>query len=352
MQTVGSPAMWGGFIAAILFMLAIDLGFVRRRGADDEVMSTRQALMWVILWVSLALAFGFGVVPRLAPEGMERQLALEFLTGYVIEYALSVDNIFVFLVIFSYFSVPAEYQRRVLVWGVLGAIVMRAIFILLGAALITRFHWIIYVFGVFLIFTGFKILTQKDDEVHPEDNPLIKLFRRAVRMVPRYHGKYFLVRENGVLYATPLLLVLVTVEVTDLIFAVDSIPAIFAITKDPFIVFTSNIFAILGLRALFFLLSGAMDKFHYLKVGLGLVLSFVGLKMVISEWYKIPIGVSLGVIVTLLGGSMVASLLNPPTHAPLPDPPDTTDPDLPPLPADPEDDVHETHGSATWKSPK
>jgi tellurite resistance protein TerC len=257
------------------------------------------------------------------------QKALEFLTGYLIEKALSVDNIFVFLVIFSYFAVPAEYQHRVLFWGVVGAIILRAIFILIGAALLQTFHWIIFLFGGFLVYTGIKILLQRHEQVHPEQNPLVRLFRRFVPTVAQYHGARFWVTIEGKRHATPLLLVLLTVEATDVVFAVDSIPAIFAVTSDPFIVFTSNIFAILGLRALYFLLADVIDRFRYLKVGLGLVLVFVGVKMLISDWIKLPIGLSLGVVAGILGTSIVASLVNPPAQPPLPEPEEGPQPALP-----------------------
>ena len=310
-ETVGSPWMWGGFLVLIVAMLALDLGVLHRK---PHAVGTREALTWSVVWVSAALLFNVGVYFWFGP-----QRAVEFLTGYLIEKALSVDNIFIFLVIFSYFAVPAEYQHRVLFWGVLGAVVFRAIFVVLGAALLQTFHWIIWVFGGFLILTGIKILMQKNEEVHPERNPLIRLFRRFVPTVSEYHGARFWITQNGRRYATPLLLVLLTVEVTDIIFAVDSIPAIFAVTSDPFIVFTSNIFAILGLRALYFLLAGVVDRFQYLKVGLGLVLAFVGTKMVISEWYKIPAGVSLVIVVSILAASVIVSLLKPPAEAPLPE---------------------------------
>jgi tellurite resistance protein TerC len=302
--SVGSPTLWLAFSAFILVMLVLDLGILSR-GAKE--VTTRAALAWTIVWISLALAFNVYIYVTFGPAK-----GLEFLTGYIIEKALSVDNLFVFLVLFGYFKVPASMQRRVLTWGIIGAVVMRAIFIFAGAALITRFHWIMYVFGAFLVFTGIKLLVQADDdELEPEKNPVIRIFRRFVRMVPDYgDGRFFVVRD-GKRYATALLLVLVTVEATDVVFAVDSIPAIFAITTDPFIVYTSNIFAILGLRALYFLLAGMMAKFRYLNVGLGLILAFVGVKMLIADFYKVPVGLSLGVIALLLVGAIVASLLNP-----------------------------------------
>lgn len=304
LTSIGTPVLWGGFFLFVLVMLALDL-FVFNRKSHEVKM--KEAAIWSLVWITMALVFN-----AILYREFGKQHALEFLTGYLIEKALSVDNLFVFLVIFSYFAVPKRNQHRVLFWGILGALIMRAIFIFLGAVLIQKFSWIMYLFGGFLIFTGFKLLFQKGEEVHPEHNPIIKLFRKVVPMVDHYRSDKFLMREHGKLLATPLLLVLVVVETTDVVFAVDSIPAIFAVTTDPFIVFTSNIFAILGLRALFFLLSGMMGKFHYLKYGLGLVLAFVGVKMVIVHFYKFPIGISLAVIASLLTLSVVVSLLNPP----------------------------------------
>lgn len=304
MTSIGTPALWAGFFLFVFAMLALDL-FVFNRKAHEVRM--KEALAWSLVWIAMALAFNVLLFVEFG-----RQHALEFLTGYLIEKALSVDNLFVFLVIFSYFAVPKRNQHRVLFWGILGALIMRAVFIFLGAVLIQKFHWIMYVFGGFLVFTGLKLLFQKGEEVHPEKNPMIKLFRKMIPMVDHYRSDKFLLREHGKLLATPLLLVLMVVETTDVVFAVDSIPAIFAVTTDPFIVFTSNIFAILGLRALFFLLAGMMGRFHYLKYGLGLVLAFVGVKMVIVDFYKVPIAVSLLVIASLLGLSVAASLLRPP----------------------------------------
>lgn len=295
--------MWIGFTAFVLAMLALDLGVFHRKAHS---VSIREALVWSIVWIGLALVFNVGVYVWFGPER-----GFEFLTGYLIEKALSVDNLFVFLVLFSYFAVPPSLQHRVLFWGILGALVMRALFIFAGAALIQKFHWVIYIFGVFLVFTGIKLLVHRQGEIHPERNPALRLFRRLVRAVPDYRGAKFLVRQDGHWFATPLFMVLVVVEATDIIFAVDSIPAIFAITSDPFIVFTSNILAILGLRALYFLLAGMIGKFHYLKYGLGLVLAFVGAKMLIVDLVKIPIAVSLGVVGALLGLSVVVSLIFP-----------------------------------------
>jgi tellurite resistance protein TerC len=301
--SIGTPALWIGFTVFILAMLALDLGVFHRKAHAVRV---REALSWSMVWISLALVFNAGVYFWFGPER-----ALEFLTGYLIEKALSVDNLFVFLVLFSYFAVPVQLQHRVLFWGIAGALIMRAGFIAAGAALIQNFHWVIYVFGAFLVFTGFKLLAAKESEIHPERNLFIRLFRKLVRCVPDYRGAKFTVVESGKRYATPLLLVLSTIEATDVIFAVDSIPAIFAITTDPFIVFTSNIFAILGLRALYFLLAGMIGKFRYLKTGLGLVLTFVGIKMLLAGWIHIPIGLSLGIVAGLLGLSIAISLLRP-----------------------------------------
>ena len=313
LESIGSPWLWIGFTLFVLAMLALDLGVFHRKTHE---ISVREALRSTAAWVALAGLFNLGLYYFFGPER-----ALEFLTGYVIEKALSVDNIFVFLVIFSTFAVPAKLQHRVLFWGVIGALVMRAIFIVLGAALLQQFHWVIYLFGGFLVFTGIKLLIQRADEIHPERNPLLRLFRRLIPCVGDYRGGHFTVVENGRRYATPLLLVLVVIETTDIVFAVDSIPAIFAVTKDPFIVYTSNIFAILGLRSLYFAIAGIMGKFHYLKVGLALVLVFFGVKMLLSGFYNFPILASLGVIVALLAGSVVASLLRRQAASPLPIPP-------------------------------
>jgi tellurite resistance protein TerC len=257
--------------------------------------------------VALALVFGVGV-----SHFMGRDAGLEYFTGYVIEKALSVDNIFVFVLIFSFFRVPAQYQHRVLFWGVLGALVMRGVMIVAGAYLIARFHWILYLFGAFLVFTGIRIATQNEGELHPETNPVIRLIKRLLPVTSRYEGQRFFVRTDGRLAATPLFVVLALVETTDLIFAVDSIPAVFAVTTDPFIVYTSNVFAILGLRALYFLLADVIQRFHYLKLGLSVVLVFVGLKMLAADIYKIPIGLSLAFIVLTLTVATVASWLRAP----------------------------------------
>ncbi|OGR08665.1 MAG: hypothetical protein A2341_00970 [Deltaproteobacteria bacterium RIFOXYB12_FULL_58_9] len=302
-ESIGNPALWLGFILFVLCMLALDLGVFHR---SAHAVSMREATIWTGVWISLALVFNAGIYTWFGPER-----ALEFLTGYLIEKALSVDNLFVFLVLFSYFAVPAALQHKVLFWGILGALVMRAGFIFAGTALIQKFHWVIYIFGAFLVFTGIKLLLHHEGEMQPERTPVLRLFRRVVRAVSDYRGGSFVVKEAGRWYATPLLMVLVVVEATDIVFAVDSIPAIFAITVDPFIVFTSNIFAILGLRALYFLLAGMIGKFRFLKVGLGLVLAFVGAKMLLVDVVKVPIGYSLGVVGGLLLISVLASILFP-----------------------------------------
>ncbi len=296
--------LWTGFNLFVLAMLAIDLGVFHRK---SHSVGFKEALGWTATWVALALCFNAGV--WYFAGGTK---ALEFLTGYVIEYSLSADNVFVFALLFSYFAVPAQYQHKVLFWGILGALLMRFAMIALGAALITKFAWIIYVFGAFLIFTGIKMLLKSDEEIHPERNPLVRLFKRLMPVTPVFRGDRFFVRENGLLFATPLFVVLLLVEFTDVIFAVDSIPAIFAVTTDSFIVYTSNVFAILGLRSLYFALAGMMDKFHYLKTGLGVVLTFVGVKMLLGHTaYKIDTVISLGVIVAILTTSVVVSLLRP-----------------------------------------
>jgi tellurite resistance protein TerC len=303
METIASPHLWVIFSVFVLGMLALDLGVFNRKAHEVHF---KEALTWSFVWVALSMVFNWWIYHEYGKEK-----ALEFLTGYLIEKALSVDNIFVFVVLFASFAVPKIYQHRVLFWGVIGAIVMRAIFIGLGAALVARFHWIMYVFGAILIFTGFKLMAEGDAEPHPEKNPLYKFARRLMPATPEYHGKHFTVIKEGRRYATPLLLVLIAIEATDVVFAVDSIPAIFAITTDPFIVYTSNIFAILGLRAMYFLLAGVIDKFHFLKYGLATVLLFVGVKMVIADWYKVSILTSLAVIAGTLFLSVIASVIWP-----------------------------------------
>ena len=296
--------LWIGFNVFVLAMLALDLGVFHRKA---HVVSFKESITWTVVWVALALLFNGGVW-----HFYGSQKALEFFTGYLIEKSLSVDNVFVFALLFSYFAVPPLYQHKVLFWGILGALIMRAIMIVLGAALITKFTWIIYVFGGFLILTGIKMVVKREEEIHPERNPVVRWFKKLMPVTSDYRGDKFFVRENGVRAATPLFVVLLLVEFSDLIFAVDSIPAIFAVTTDAFIVYTSNVFAILGLRSLYFALAGVMDKFHYLKIGLGVVLSFVGVKMLLAHTaWKIPILWSLGVIVLILAVSVVVSLLRP-----------------------------------------
>lgn len=310
MESIGSPLLWAGFTAFILLMLALDLGVFHRKAHE---IGLKEAATWSTVWVGLALLFNLGVQHWFGP-----QKGLEFLTGYLVEKSLSIDNIFVIMVIFSAFAVPAAYQHRVLFWGILGALVMRAIFIVVGAALIKEFHWIIYIFGALLIWTGWKMIAHRNATIDIEAAWWMKWFRRRVPVTNGYRGQSFWVKENGRMLATPLLLVLVAVEMTDLMFAVDSIPAIFAISQDPFIVFTSNIFAILGLRSLYFLLVGVVGRFHYLKLGLAGVLLFVGAKMLVIDVYKVPALVSLGVISALIGASVIASLLRKESAPPYP----------------------------------
>jgi tellurite resistance protein TerC len=300
-QSVGSPALWAGFIAFVIAMLALDLGVFHRKAHEVKF---KEALGWSAVWVSLALVFNAGIWWKFGSEA-----GVQFLTGYLIEKSLSVDNIFVFVIIFSALRIPALYQHRVLFWGILSALVLRAAMIFAGVAMLERFHWLIYVFGAFLIFTGVKLFLQRNKDEHPEDGAVMRWARRVIPSTNRLDGAHFFTLENGRRLATPLFMALLLVEVTDVIFALDSIPAIFAVTRDPFIVFTSNIFAILGLRSLFFLLAGAVEKFSYLKVGLSAVLIFVGAKMSLVDVVKIPPALSLGVISVLLGGSIVASLL-------------------------------------------
>jgi tellurite resistance protein TerC len=300
-ETIGSPALWIGFLAFVFAMLAVDLGVFHRH---SRAVSAREAFAWSLVWIGLALAFNGAVYYWFGPAR-----ALEFLTGYLIEKALSVDNLFVFVVIFSYFNVKPALQHRVLFWGVLGALLMRAVFIVAGGALLEAFHWTIYLFGGLLLVTGVKLLRQKEGDIHPERNPVVRLLARALPVSTAATGQRFFVRDGGRWAVTPLFMALVTVEVSDLVFAADSIPAIFAITTDPFIVFTSNIFAILGLRSLYFLLAGMIGRFRYLNVGLAAVLIFVGAKMMLVEWIKVPIVLSLSVVAGLLMISIVASIL-------------------------------------------
>lgn len=297
----GSLWAWIGFTIFVFAMLALDLGVFNRK---EHAITSREALGWTIAWITLALLFGAGVWIW---DG--HQQGMEFLTGYLIEKSLSIDNLFVFLVTFQFFKVAPEHQHRVLFWGVLGALLMRALFIFLGSALINNFHWIMYVFGAFLVITGFRLAFKKDDDIHPEHNPVLKLFRRIIPAVKDYREGHFFVKENGRWLATPLLFVVIVIEATDVMFAVDSVPAVFAVTTDTFVVYTSNIFAILGLRSLYFLLASYLNRFAYLNYGLAGVLVFVGIKMLIVDWYKVPIPLSLGVITLLIGGAIAVSLL-------------------------------------------
>lgn len=296
--------LWIGFNVFVLLMLALDLGVFHRKA---RAVTFRESIAWTVVWISLAMIFNLGV-----GHYMGDGKGLEFFTGYVIEKSLSVDNVFVFALLFAHFRVPLEYQHKVLFWGILGALVMRATMIVLGAKLISEFAWVIYIFGAFLIFTGIRMIINKEEHFDPEKSLAMRFCKRFLRVSQHDQGGRFFVREKGMLMATPLFVVLVLVEFTDLIFAVDSIPAIFAVTQDTFIVYTSNVFAILGLRSLYFALAGVMDKFHYLKIGLGVVLGFVGIKMLLahSPW-KIDIHLSLAVIVVVLTLSVLASLIWP-----------------------------------------
>lgn len=308
--SIGEPWMWAVFIAFVLVMLTLDL-FVFG-GKKAHKVNVKEAAAWSLVWVSLALAFNAGLWWYLngavGPEVADRK-ALEFLTGYLIEKSLSVDNVFIFLLIFSAFHVPAEYQRRVLIYGVLGAIVLRAVMILAGAWVVQEFSWMLYLFGVFLVITGMRMLVMAEKKPDLEKNPLLKFARRHLRIADGHHGEKFSLMKNGARYVTPLFLVLILIEATDLVFAVDSIPAIFAITTDPFIVFTSNIFAIMGLRALYFLMADVADRFHLLKYGLAMVLTFIGTKMLIAPWYHMPVAASLAIVAVLIGASVAASLI-------------------------------------------
>lgn len=306
MHSVGTPMLWGGFAVVVVIMLAIDLFLQGRRGAHG--MTMKQAAAWSLVWVTLSLLFCAAFWWYLAStEGraVADPQALAFLTGYLIEKALAVDNVFVWLMLFSYFAVPAALQRRVLVYGVLGAIILRTIMIFAGSWLITQFEWLLYVFGAFLLFTGIKMALAKEDETGIGEKPLVKWIRGHLRMTDTIDNEHFFVRKNGLLFATPLLLVLILVELSDVIFAVDSIPAIFAVTTDPFIVLTSNLFAILGLRAMYFLLAGVAERFSMLKYGLSVVLVFIGIKMLIVDFYHIPIAISLGIVFGILALTLV-----------------------------------------------
>jgi len=292
------------FNGFVLLMLALDLGVFHRKSHTVKV---KEAMIWTAVWIALAFAFSGGIYLL---QGSEP--AMQFIAGYLIEKSLSVDNLFVFLVLFSYFRVPAIYQHKVLFWGILGALVMRAALIAVGSVLLSRFHWMMYIFGAFLLLTGVKLALQKGGGLHPERNPVVRLFRKVWPVTDDYvDGRFFVKKEDGRRWATPLLLVLLTVEFTDLVFALDSIPAIFAVTPDPFIVYTSNVFAILGLRSLYFALAGVMNLFSHLNYGLAAIMAFVGVKMILADVYKIPVGVSLAVVGAILGSSILVSILRP-----------------------------------------
>ena len=309
METIGTPWMWAGFGLFVLAALAVDLRLMKHNGPHK--VTTREALGWSVFWIAVAMAFNgalwWYLQGRIGDTEATR-VALEFFTGYLVEKSLAVDNIFVFLMLFTYFSVPAEQQQRVLVYGVLGAIVLRAIMIFIGAALIAQFHWILYVFGAFLLLTGIKMLWAAGQQPDLAKNPVLRWIMSHLPLTPGYEGSRFWIGEGKARQYTPLFVVMVMIGVTDLIFAVDSIPAIFAITEDPFIVLTSNVFAVLGLRALFFLLAGMADRFHLLAYGLAFVLMFIGIKMLVVDFWKIPVLVSLGVVAAMLALSMLLSL--------------------------------------------
>lgn len=349
--------LWVGFNVLVLALLALDLGVLHRKA---HVIGTREAAGWSVFWIALSLIFNAGVWYFMGPKA-----GLEFLTGYLIEKALSVDNIFVFVLIFAYFQVPPKYQHRVLFWGIIGALVMRGAMIAAGAFLLERFHWIIYVFGGFLVITGIRMAFHDEADIKPESNPVLRLVRKIMPVTSHYHGQRLLIRRSELegdtvvqptgggskfpYIATPLLIVLLVVETTDLIFALDSIPAIFAITRDPFLVYTSNVFAILGLRALYFLLASVIERFHYLKLGLSIILVFVGTKMLLSDIYHLPIGLSLGFVALVLVLSVVLSLMFPKAaeeHAPvIHDPLAPGDTEVPPEVLDPDDKSDPGSGS-------
>ncbi len=310
METIGSWWMWAGFAIFVVVACAVDLLVLQKKGS--ERVSIGQALRWSALWVALALVFNallWWYLDGQAGRELANQRAAEFFTGYLIEKSLAVDNIFVFLMLFTYFAVPAELQKRVLILGVIGAIILRAVMILIGAWLIKEFHWVLYLFGAFLLITGIKMLIFADANSDLEKNPILKWMRGHMNLTSDFDGEKFWVTRQGVRFYTPLFVVMILIGITDVVFAVDSIPAIFAITEDPFIVMTSNIFAILGLRAMYFLLADLKERFHLLTYGLGVILVFVGTKMLIVDWIKIPVGISLGIVGSILAISMVASLM-------------------------------------------
>jgi tellurite resistance protein TerC len=309
MESIGTPMMWAVFTVLVIAALVVDLLVLKQSGPHK--VSMREAGIWSVCWIALALIFNAGLwwyLKGTMGDVEANRIGLEFLTGYLVEKALAVDNIFVFLMIFSYFAVPPQYQQRALILGVIGAILLRAIMIFIGAALIAQFHWVLYIFGAFLVLTGAKMLWAAGQEMNLDDNPLLRWLNKHLPLTKNHHQEQLWIVENGKRLFTPMFLVLIMIGVTDVIFAVDSIPAIFAITTDPFIVLTSNVFAVLGLRALYFLLAGMADKFHLLAYGLALVLIFIGTKMLIVDIYKIPIGFSLGIVAALITMAMVLSL--------------------------------------------
>ncbi|MEA5668113.1 TerC family protein [Stenotrophomonas sp. MH1] len=313
MQTIGNPWLWGGFIAVVIAALLIDLVLMRHGGPHK--VTFKEALLWSIGWVALALAFNAGLwyyLNETAGTAVANEIGLQFLTGYLIEKALAVDNIFVFLLIMGYFAVPETQRQRVLIIGILGAIALRTVMIFAGTVLVNQFHWLLYVFGAFLLFTGWKMWFAAGQEPSLDDNPALKFMRKHLRISHEYNGNRLVTEKDGVRWFTPMFVVLILIAVTDVIFAVDSIPAIFAITTDPFIVLTSNVFAVLGLRAMFFLLAGMADRFHLLPYGLAVILAFIGAKMLLIDLYKIPVPVSLGVVAAILVTTMVLSLKIPP----------------------------------------
>ncbi len=315
MQTIGNPWLWGGFIAVVIAALLVDLVLMRHGGPHK--VTFKEAMWWSIGWVALALAFNAGLwyyLHETAGAAVANEVGLQFLTGYLIEKALAVDNIFVFLLIMSYFAVPETYRQRVLIIGILGAIALRTIMIFAGSVLVAQFHWLMYVFGAFLLFTGWKMWFAAGQEPSLDDNPALKFMRRHLRITHEYNGNRLVAEKDGVRWFTPMFVVLTLIAVTDVIFAVDSIPAIFAITTDPFIVLTSNVFAVLGLRAMFFLLAGMADRFHLLPYGLAVILAFIGTKMLLIDIFKVPVPISLGVVAAILVTTMVLSLKIPPKH--------------------------------------
>ena len=309
LQTVGEPWMLGVFFVIVIIMICVDMFMLGRKG--DSKVSTKEALIWSAIWITIAMLFNLWLYFYLGSkygEEVATQKSLEFLTGYVLEKSLAVDNLFVFIMLFTYFKVPEIYQKRVLVYGIFGALILRSIMIVVGATLVSEFHWILYIFGAFLLFSGIKMFKSGEDSGDIENNFIIKFLRRNFKITDNYHGEKFFVKIDGKTWITPLFVVLIFIEFTDLIFAVDSIPAIFAVTTDPFIVYTSNIFAILGLRALYFILVDMADRFELLKYGLAIILMFIGVKLLIMEFFKIPILLSLGFVIGVLAISIIASI--------------------------------------------